>query len=870
MEFVLTHFSGVSSVPVLRNLSVVPVDFHLQVFLAVGLEGHFSLEDNIDILVNIAVALRIVLVFVLDGSCEFVSLSSLLVPCTIQLLNVSVGKLIGDDGGLSVDVTGFVGLHFECTNVVGGLTGNPIVNLYLLTILPYSFLTLLLILLEVLLIVANGILCIVLEEVCTVETKELIDVVLSLDPLRGIDGEASRSDVRASVLILLRCSVVVNFDERAFLSGRRRRRCLHDFDTDVTVVEDVAILVNERHANNRRTAYSLQSVLTDEVSNVRSVRINLLVSSTLLTRQLRTEGNTVVEDSGVSRFVSHVVTQHQLGEFELVLEAELLEFLSGHSLVLAIEHRPVSFNQRGEVEGLLVVDLVLSVSQDICIIVIRGNLNCLVNGSHYVAVDVTNAAVGVLLTRSMSIVIDVSNAEIGHLVSEERSVVRGNGGVLTSLVQRNLRSKDGNHRLILTFCPVSINNSLDLLGILHVDLDIEDTVLHVPVLHRETSVSLRSRTGVLIPLVARKDIHFREVVNVNIRRVEVVLCPKVFDQSDLNRIVTVVSGARTNASGIRLFRVLVVAALLLNVPLSFGNIVVLESFQIVEAGSLDAVVVSLGDEHQAAEAVLHEHVQNVHLCLQSVNLLRESLEVALQGLDVAFSGRHAILQSVNLILQSLLGIVNLLLEFSLVGSLQIVVFDSLYALLKVFQSFLLLCEVGLNSLAGCDFVFQTLLQHVDALESITEVGLDGFEFAIDVGNLLVELALVNLVVLQVNNQGIDVLDSLLGSSHASFEGSNLGCVVSNLSLQLFNCSGVLVNIGTKTVDCRLVGSNLSLCGLDATLQSSNLSIELGLGLVQSVQIVRDLILQVLDVIIVVLAGRQRRGSNYECSQHQKA
>ena len=861
MEFVLTHFSGVGGVPVLRNLSVVPVDFHLQIFLAVGLEGHLRLEDYIDILVNVAVALRIVLVFVLDGSCEFVSLSSLLVPCTIELLNVSVGNLIGDDGGLSVDVTGFVGLHFECTNVVGGLTGNP------LAILEF-------VLLEVLLSVANGILIIVLEEVCTIETEELIDVVLSLDPLRGIDGEASRSDVRAFVLILLRISVVVNLDPRTRFFGLRSNGILHDFDTDVTIVEDVTILVNERHANNRRTAYSLQSVLTDEVSNLRIVRVNLLVSSTVLTRQLRTEGNTIFEDSGVSRLVSLVFTQNQSREFELVTETELLEFLSGHSLVLAIERCPVSFNQLGEVEGLLVVHDVLCVGLSLRIVVVLGERHCFVNSCHHVVVQFANAAVGIHLTRSIGVgsLVDVGDAEIGHLVSEERSVVRGNGGVLTSLVQRNLRSKDGNHRLILTCSPIVFNNSLDLLGILHVDLDFQLAILHFPILHRETSISLLSRTGVLIPLVARENFHFREVVNIDIRRVEVVLCPKVFDQSNLGGVVAVVQRASASSSEVNvlLFRVVVVAALLLNVPLSFGNIVVLESFQIVEAGSLDAVVVSLGDEHQAAEAVLHEHVQNVHLCLQSVNLLRESLEVALQGLDVVFSGRHAIFQSVNLILQSLLGIVNLLLEFSLVGSLQIVGFDSLDALLKIFQSNLLLCEVGFNSLAGNDFVFQTLLQHFDALESITEVGLNGFEFAIDVGNLLVELALVNLVVLQVNNQGIDVLDSLLGSSHASFEGSNLGCVVSNLSLQLFNCSGVLVNIGTKTVDCRLVGSNLSLCGLDATLQSSNLSIELGLGLVQSVQIVRDLILQVLDVIIVVLAGRQRRGSNYECSQHQKA
>ena len=489
-------------------------------------------------------------------------------------------------------------------------------------------------------------------------------------------------------------------------------------------------------------------------------------------------------------------------------------------------------------------------------------------------VQIANAAVGVHLTRSVGVgsLVDVGDAEIGHLVSEERSVVRGNGGVLTSLVQRNLRSKDSNHRLLLTFCPVVFNNSLNLLGILHVDLDIEDTILHVPILHRKTSVSLRSRTGVLEPLVARENFHFREVVNVNVRRVEVVLCPKVFDQSNLGGIVAVVQRASASSSEVNvlLLRVVVVAALLLNVPLSSGNIVVLESFQIVEAGSLDAVVVSLGDEHQAAEAVLHEHVQNVHLFLKSVNFVRKLLEIVLQSLDVAFSSRHALCKGVDLILQSLLGIVNLLLEFSLVGSLQVVTFNLGDTTFELCQSFFLLFEVSFNSLAGCDFVFQTLLQTFDALESITEVGLDGFEFAIDVGNLLVELALVNLVVLQVNNQGIDVLDSLLGSSHASFEGSNLGCVVSNLSLQLFNCSGVLVNIGTKTVDCRLVGSNLSLCGLDATLQSSNLSIELGLGLVQSVQIVRDLILQVLDVIIVVLAGRQRRGSNYECSQHQKA
>ena len=527
-----------------------------------------------------------------------------------------------------------------------------------------------------------------------------------------------------------------------------------------------------------------------------------------------------------------------------------------------------------------------------------GNRGSFVYGSHHVADrnrslsgrnDSANAAVRVLLTGSMSVVVDVSQTQVGQLVSEERSVVRGNGGVLTLLVQRNLRSKDGNHRLVLTFSPVVLRNGLDLLGIFHVELHVQDTIGNLPALNAQTSVSLGGRTGVLEPLVAREHVNRCEVIGVHVRGVQVVLSPQILNESHLRAVVAVVYGASGCSSKVDacLFLLVEVAASFLLVPSSSGNILEGVSLEVVEAGSFDTVVVAIGNEHEAAEAVLHEHVQHVHLSLQSVNLLREFIELLFQLRDFLIGVSLRVGDSLSLSLGDSVGELflhfvhgrgelslqtgDLLLKLLLVGSLQVIVLDSLDTGLELLHSVKLLLEVQNGSLASRNLVFQTLLQIFDSLEVFAKILFDGLELSVDLSNLLVELALVELVVLKVGNQTIDFLQRILGSLHASLKTSDSTSQLNKISFEGLDLVSIGVHVFAKIRNLTLNGCDLTLSSLNTTLQSVNLTLKVGLSVVQSVQIGRDLFLQVLDVVIVVLAGRQRCGSDCECSQHhQKA
>ena len=355
----------------------------------------------------------------------------------------------------------------------------------------------------------------------------------------------------------------------------------------------------------------------------------------------------------------------------------------------------------------------------------------------------------------------MSQTDASHLVSKQSSVVRSNGGVLTSLIQSNLRSKYGNHRTLLASCPVILNNSLNLLRILHVDLNLQSSILNFVVLHFQTSICLSSRTSILIPLVASEQRNIGEVVGIYVRRIEVVVSPQVLNESNLSRIITIVVGTRTCTLevNIYLFRILIVTTLLNNIPSSSRNIK-LVGLKIVEAGSLNTMVVTIGDEYEAAEAALNEIVQHIYLSRKLVNSITQFLKIIPKLLNLI------VLQLLNfcisIVLQLSTKIINSLLNSisHLVLGDDILSLKSLNALLEDIQSIELLFDIIDGSELRPITFLETLLEFLKNYQSVGQQLVLRSNLSINLGNFLSVSCNINLLV-KFCFQILDVTDYIL-------------------------------------------------------------------------------------------------------------
>ena len=455
----------------------------------------------------------------------------------------------------------------------------------------------------------------------------------------------------------------------------------------------------------------------------------------------------------------------QAGQLELVAQTELLHHILSHILMLFSNSGVVSLNKSTEVKGLLIVHLVLCVSANSFVLMILGNSNSLMNSSHQVCTILVNnrasTAVSIQLTCEARNTLHMSQTDACHLVSKQSSVVRSNGGILTSLIQSNLRSKYGNHRTLLASCPVILNNSLNLLRILHVDLNLQSSILNLIVLYAQASVSLCSRTSILIPLVTSEQRHISKVVGIYVRRIEVVVSPQILNESNLSRIITIVVGTRTCTLEVNLLLkgILIETALLNNIPSSSRNIK-LVGLKIVEAGSLNTMVVTIGDEYEAAEAALNEIVQHIYLSRKSVNSITQFLKIIPKLLNLI------VLQFLNfcisIVLQLSTKIINSLLNSisHLVLGDDILSLKSLNALLEDIQSIELLFDIIDGSELRPITFFETLLEFLKNYQTVSQQLVLRSNLSINLGNFLSVSCNINLLV-KFCFQILDVTDYIL-------------------------------------------------------------------------------------------------------------
>ena len=224
---------------------------------------------------------------------------------------------------------------------------------------------------------------------------------------------------------------------------------------------------------------------------------------------------------------------------------------------------PVSLNELAEVEGLIPVTGILR-SEDSSLVYGSHQVEAIVISNLVISIESAITTVCILNTSERNWVsggrIFVRQTNVAVDISIQRSIVRSDDGIFLSTftLQISLSSEDGNHWLLLSSSSstsrhvradlLAINqaletleHALDLVRILDVELNAHHTVLNLidalaVLILLGSDLSLRS-TSQHVVLISVDNLYVSDIVNDNIRGVQVIVSPEVHHAGVLNAVI---------------------------------------------------------------------------------------------------------------------------------------------------------------------------------------------------------------------------------------------------------------------------------------------------------------------------------------------
>ena len=462
-------------------------------------------------------------------------------------------------------------------------------------------------------------------------------------------------------------------------------------------------------------------------------------------------------------------------------------------------------------------------------------------------------------------------------VSIQSSIVRSDQSILLSIVtlEGNLCCEDSNHWLLSRSLSTllwhnnalqTLEHALNLIRILNIKLYAQDAVLNLIdalafLILLSCDLSLRS-TSQNVRFVSVNNLNIIEVLNDNVRRIQVIVCPEIHHAGVLSAVIAAILmiGASTSLhqSIVRNLIIKCLAAILITA--SFLLVIsglsqsVLESLEIVEACSLNSPIVCIGNEYQATQTLLNENVKNVDAIESLVDLIRHLLHLTL---NISTSTCVVADQSAEL-LELALNAGKSLLE-SWVDFLEVVN--------KCLDSSDLRLQVTISSLTSCFLIAKTSLQISNTCQSLTEVSLNRLHLSIEISNgLFVSLAfkLTTDDTVEGSQSSLSISQTGFESSDQTFKTLNLilaGCLfIRDLAIQLVNCI-LQLSLGCMSSSFVLQSCNLTLSVSKLSRKGVNLVSQICLSLLKSGLVSLNQRLKVIDFVIIVLTRRNRTCSS---------
>ena len=284
----------------------------------------------------------------------------------------------------------------------------------------------------------------------------------------------------------------------------------------------------------------------------------------------------------------------------------------------------------------------------------------------------------------------------------------------------------------------------------------------------------------------------------------------------------------------------------------------------IDSSSLSSVSLLLGIVSGSLDSLLLSVVSLIR-CVSSSSSDGSFLSlVSLIGSVLSGSSDSSVLSGLDSSGQLLLQIRNLSQQILLVGSLQVVILNSLHASSQLVKSILLTLEVLPYSLQTSLGIFQSVLQSSDSLKILSSLCASSSGSSPSLlQSLLVSLA--GEVALKLTTQkGVNLIDSLVRQSNAGLQSRSLSVQVRPDVLQV-----VLLTVLGELVSLLFVKSrNLALDCLQLCREAIDLILQSLLSLVKCclVGLRSD---DIVDIVIVVLTRHEHAcGRHEQCSHKQ--